>query len=363
MGKGILIIVVGGILTLTLVNLNNNSRLTLATEVAEEAYSNSRAKYICKATAEMLLSQLGDDNSFRVTTPVNTDWFGGDITYTVTDTVIGADSLVKLNVKAEYFSSVKTSKVVVEIQSGGYIPVAVKAAITTRGDIETSGNYVIDGRDHDLAGNVVPNKGVHGIWTTATYTQGNHTVGGCDDSQVDYIPTQPGNPLVIKTGQTYVGGYPNTPDEVIGGAKKGFPEGHLKKIAQSGAGGSQYATSWSGLTFPLSGITYVEGNFGPVALSGSGLLVVHNSTKTAILSNTSSSFTGLIIADDIDKSKADILGAIISLTATPANMMLMGNGNGNILYSKEALAISTNGLDVINSGFGKHRVIVKSWLE
>ena len=44
MGKGILIVVIGAILTLNVMTLNNNNRLTKATEVAEESFSKSKAK-------------------------------------------------------------------------------------------------------------------------------------------------------------------------------------------------------------------------------------------------------------------------------------------------------------------------------
>ena len=71
----------------------------------------------------------------------------------------------------------------------------------------------------------------------------------------------------------------------------------------------------------------------------------------------------MIIADDIDKFNGDLLGAIISITPLPSTGKLMGNGNGTVRYSHKALEISTGSLEAINSGFGKHRVTVVSWLE
>ena len=363
MGKGILIVVIGAILTLNVMTLNNNNRLTKATEVAEESFSKSKAKSICNAAAEMLLAKLGDDNTYRetITTPIN--WLDGEISYRVVDTNISGEDFAKIDVKAKYFNSVKTAKIVVQLMSGGFVPIPVKAALTTRSDIATLGSYLIDGRNHDLLKNVIPNEGKYGIWTTATYFQGNHPVGGTDEFQVDYIPTEPGNPLVIKTGQSLLGGFPTTPDEVIGGISKGYYEGYLKELAKSGAGGSQYATKLNELSFPLQNITYVEGDITPVKLSGSGLLIVHNSSTSALIGNTSGTFTGLVIVDDINKFKSVLLGAIISLSPSPSDSKLMGNGDGVIYYCEEAIIQATSSLQNSNFGFGKHRVIVKSWLE
>ncbi len=57
----------------------------------------------------------------------------------------------------------------------------------------------------------------------------------------------------------------------MGGTSAGFPSGFLKSYAQSGSGGSQYVTNPSSLTYPLTGVTYVEisGTWNSANITGS----------------------------------------------------------------------------------------------
>ena len=366
MGKGILIIVLGGIVILKVMNMNNNNRLTLATEVAEETYSISKAKSICNATVEMLLAELGDNGSYRdsITTPVS--WFGGDVTYIISDTTIGDEDLVKLKVSANYFNSTAKSTVVAWMPNSGYIPLPVQGIISTNNNIDAQGTLIIDGRDHDKNGTLIANSGVYGIWTTGTFSQGTSVeVGGTDEvTTIDYPTASPGDINIIKTNQAWTGGYPSSPDELLGGKDEGFPEGKLKSIAQSSANGSQYVTDPTLLIYPLKGITYVEAaEWSPAVIDGEGMIILHNSSLTAYLKNTSGTFKGLVIADDIDKFKGNLIGGLVGLTPAPPSGNCIGNGNGTILYSKEAMKLSTQNVAKLGSGLGKHRVKIISWLE
>jgi len=368
MGKGILIVILGGIVILNYMNMNNNNRVTKATKVAESAFSKSKARNICNSTIEKLLAELGDDGNYRdsITAPIS--WFDGNITYRVKDTTIGDEDLVKIQVTSEYFGSTANATVIAWIPNSGYIPLPIKGIISTNNDINALGTLVIDGRNHDKNGNLITNSGIYGIWTTGTFSQGGSvTVGGTDQTtNIDYSPTNPADSKIIKTNQTWAGGYPSSPDELLGGEQEGFPEGKLKSLAQSGISGSQYVTDPSTLTFPLQGITFIEGSYGTsgsASIEGEGILIVHNSALDAILKNATDTFKGLIIADDIDKFKGNLIGALVGLTPAPASGNCIGNGSGTILFSEEALKISTQNVDKLNSGFGKHRVTVISWLE
>jgi hypothetical protein len=81
----------------------------------------------------------------------------------------------------------------------------------------------------------------------------------------------------------------------------------------------------------------------------------------------SGTFRGLIIADDMVHVHADIIGAIVVLTSNPANGNCIGNGNGNILYSSEAIQSAMREIgkstSSINYGFGNNRLYVTNWLE
>ncbi len=126
------------------------------------------------------------------------------------------------------------------------------------------------------------------------------------------------------------------------------------------------------LTFPLSGVTYVErpGSDGWENIdfgSSSGVLVVHNSTTESWMKGLNTgTFKGLIVADDINLIHATILGAVISLTTSPQGYTI-GDGSGEILYCSEALEqaslVAAGGGGGGGSGGGGGVMTVVSWLE
>ena len=80
---------------------------------------------------------------------------------------------------------------------------------------------------------------------------------------------------------------------------------------------------------------------------GSGILVVHNSKKNATMDNASTPpgefFKGLLIADDISRLHMDLIGAIVSLSTSPAGNVI-GNGNSTLRYSGQAINNATSAL-------------------
>ncbi len=228
-----------------------------------------------------------------------------------------------------------------------YIPGTTKAAVTTNNNVLTLGLITIDGRDHSKTGALNANGGTYGVWTTQTYSQsGTSTIGGTNNG-TDYPPANPGNPDSYAQNQTWPGGYPGSPDSILGGPEMGFPEGFLKSVAQSGYNGSQYVTDPATLKYPLRGVTYVElpsgGIWQSMDISGSGILVVHNTSKNAIMKNMNSgTFVGLMIVDDlVHFHGASLIGAAVCLSPTPSEGNCIGNSKGNILYSREAIGLAT----------------------
>jgi Tfp pilus assembly protein PilX len=225
-------------------------------------------------------------------------------------------------------------------------PVGVRAAITSNGPIDTLGNLTVDGRDHDINGNLI-GSGLWGISTRSTYSRGgNSRVGGTNlgTSPVTNIaPTISGFEPIIEANATW--SPPLTPDEGLG-----LPEGTLKSYAQSGAGGSRYVTDPSSLTMPLSGVTYIElpsGNTWQAIdfANSSGVLVVHNSSTDAILKNTNGgTFKGIIIADDYIHIHDTVIGAVMTLSTAPSTGNCIGNGNGDVLYSSTAISNALSSL-------------------
>ncbi len=115
------------------------------------------------------------------------------------------------------------------------------------------------------------------------------------------------------------------------------------------------------LTFPLSGVTYVEMGVGQTWQSMSfgtstGILVVHNATTSSIIKNLNSGiFKGLLIADDVDKIHCDILGAVVVLTSSSPSGNCIGNVSGHVKYCSAFLTQVSSG---ISGGGGAYRSLV-----
>lgn len=260
---------------------------------------------------------------------------------------VDSDGIIVVTSTGTFRNATQVVEAVVGMPPAG-LPPGARGAVTTNGPTKTNGSITIDGRDHDLDGNAISGYGTYGIFSADTYTQsGNSKVGGTDTGSNDYAPAKPGDPSVIE--ENYSGTMEATPDEVMGGDANGYPEGTLKSMAQSGTNGSQYVIDSATLTFPLSGVTYVElpsgKEWNPVDFGDSnGILVIHNNNTDAVIKNLNNgTFKGLLIADDIVHIHTDIIGAVVSLTTGPSSGNVLGNGSGQVLYSRQALANAIGG--------------------
>ncbi len=316
-------------------------------------------KNIAQSGVNLALNRLAADTSWRAGigsagSPLSL--FGGTVFVTAVDTVFFGKKVVRVSAMAtagpaNLPTRYDTSTAYV---FRSYLPSTILAAVTANNDVQTNGNLIVDGREHDMNGNVIPNTGRWAVWTTQNYVMptGSSTFGGTPDSpRIDVAPIGwPSDSVVIRTNQTWPGGvYPGSPDSVLGGSAAGFPEGTLKAIAKNGMGGSQYATNPSTLTYPLRGVTYVElpasgsgQTWNPANITGSGILIVHNASKNAIIKNlqvdNNKNFKGLLIADEVDKlNGAVIYGAVFSLKSAAALGNVIGNGIGEVYFSTAAV--------------------------
>lgn len=378
MGKASVIMVLGSISIFLIVNLNMNNSVTQATETAVDHFAQVHARNTANSVAEMLLAQLGDNNNYRVTTRTTMSIFEGTAGYRVIDTTMDGENLIKLPIDVSFLGTTFKIDVFTQVAVGGFIPATVKAAITTNNPVETKGTIYVDGREHDINGNLIANSGTLAIWTTSAYSQGGSSTISGTLSEVDYGPygkNSPGRENAYDATQVWPGGYPNDPDSILGGTANGFPSGTLKSVAQAGTNGSQYVTSPASLSYPLSGVTYIElptttsGNQNEwinANVNGSGILIIHNSATNATIKNINSgTFKGLIIADDIVHIHTTIIGAIIGITSSPSSGNCIGNGSGIVKYSSEAIsqATSTVGSTTTEFGFGKKRLSIYAWYE
>lgn len=248
----------------------------------------------------------------------------------------------------------------------GFVPPGLKGAITTNNETNVSGNMLIDGRDFDLNGKRIKGQGIYGVWTTNTFTKDNGSLIGGFANNKDYPPTKNINQNIIKQNQSWPLGYSHTPDGVMGGYDYGFSEGTLKSLAISGKEGGQYVTNPSNLKFPIAGVTYVElasGSKWSANLSGSGILIVHNSNRNAFLDRIKGKFRGLIISDHVDQFHANLLGGLIGLASDNTFGPAIGLGSGKILYSSEAIKLVTKNIGKGRIVGGKYRLAIDYWLE
>jgi hypothetical protein len=372
MGKSTLILVLGTFTIFGILNFNVKDKLTDTTEEASNYYSQNFVRNSCNSMVEMLISDLEKDGSYQAEDE-NYNFYNCDLTYSVTDTTIESSDFVKIDVSGDYNGATHQVSAIVSFPSsdGNQLPPGVKGAITTNNLIELKGKLEVDGRNHDKDGNLIPNTGTYGTWTTQTSDRkGAATVGGTNNG-TDYNPQKTSDTAVAAINQAYPGGYPSSPDEVMGGDARGYPEGTLKAIAQSGDDGSQYTTNPSNLSYPLSGVTYVELGSGetwnPADITGSGILIVHNSSLDAKIKNLNwGTFKGLLIVDDIIHIHADILGAVVGLTPNPSEGNCVGNGNGTVKYSRELVANSAPSSGSSGSeggGTSGERIVVRSWYQ
>jgi hypothetical protein len=370
-GKAILILVLGisSVIGVTFTNLTETS--SQATNNMIRYYNQQNAANIAQTGIHMALRELTDSNSWR-SGYNNKSVFNGSLSATLVDTTLDSTNVVRITstgiVGAGTDLEAQSTSVAYTVVGGGsgFIPASVLAAITTNNPVETSGTLVVDGRDHDLNGNLLTGSGTYGIWTTNSYNRKGNSKLAATTGGTDFSLTKKMSDDVRLEGQTYPGGYPSNPDEVMGGASNGFPPGKLKSIAKSGKAGSQYVTNPSALTYPLKGVTYVEiasgDSWKPANIEGEGILVVHNSSNDAIIKNINwGTFKGLLIADDIVHIHADIIGAVVGLSPSPSSGNQIGNGKGQILYSREAIKKATIKGSGQSSGGGSSANVIAWW--
>jgi hypothetical protein len=277
------------------------------------------------------------------------------------DTFRMGDSLVKVLARA-YVPAKDTAVVeaLVDVRQSGmsYVP---RATVVARTNFTTRDWLVIDGRDHDMKGALIPESGTLAISTTERFRRRNNSEIGGTCARRDYQPARNYHPCLVEERAVWANGFPDTPDQIFGGQQAGFPEGRLAEIAKSGAGGSQYVTDPRNLTWPLRSLTYVDlpssANWTNIDFSeSSGILVVHN-TRTSARMRTlrSGQFSGIIIADRIDEIDNQIIGAVTLLIQASATW----RGWGTILFSHEAIE---SGLSILVAENLQHPHVL-SWYE
>ena len=392
MGKAILIVILGSIVLFGIVNMNTNRYLNSDTDNSVSFYAEARAKNIASSMAQMILSQIADSMSYKTSGTQTASLFGGTAEYSVTRVFFEDDTLSRIYVKANYLG--KKREVITYCSPGGWTPPFIRGAWTANAILDnTISDMFIDGRDYRLDNTtLIPGNGVFGVSSSVTFVNTQFAAIGGTYNHIDYPMSFPENPAVIEK-YDWGGHFPETPDQILG-----YPEGTLKSIAQSGIGGSQYVhnppkdgKSFTGFTYPLSGVTYleldngVEGEFLFKQNGNKGMLIVHGPNRMSRLigvkfdKNTSDGvFTGLVVTDYSFHHHVDILGGVLQLSP---NLEASKNCNGNkdhwVHYSSEAIIAATEiaarysgyvgnndwGGNNVSAGMGPRRYHVKYWYE
>lgn len=397
MGKSTLILILGAISLFAIANLNVNNSIFESGKESYGYFNKVNARNVANSMIQILLSKIGDDFNYRVESDSSMTLLGGKATFSVTDPG-GADSmLVKIEVTAEYpepevwweSDMYATQNTVAYCQpGGGWVPPFVRGAWTANAVLDnTISDMYIDGRNHRYDLSIIPNSGRPGVSSSVEFvnTQ-NAAIGGTSWENVDYPMTYPEDPDIIDL-YDWEGTFPETPDEILG-----YPEGTLEKIAKSGEYGSQYVVNppmitigkkknvVGGLTYPLSGVTYVridngnEYEFFLQQNNNSGLLIVHGKNRESVLKGVKYDdatcddglFRGLLVTDYSFHHHLDILGAVLQLSP---NLEMDKGCNGNkdhwVYYSSTAIEDATRITSELSSllgnndnvsGFGSSRI-------
>lgn len=343
-GRAIILLVVGIIMVSGVILYRIEAASTAIVANSTGYHKKQSARNIAQTGVNLALRQLAPNNTWR-TSNWKIDMLGGRATVTAYDTsYAGVAKAIGIRSKGTFGDSAATSTAFCYFPQP-LLPPDFRGLLTMNGPSGTGGNITVDGRDHKIFDSVSVNasKGVPGIWTTGSpFAQGGSSKIGGTVLGIDWAPANPAPVGTIQSGQVYPGGvFPGSPDSMMGGSSAGYIEGTLKSIAQSGVQGSQYVTNPGYLKFPLSGITYVEmplatPSWSGATVTGSGIIVVHNSAKTATLKSADGRFAGILITDDLTNFHATLWGGIAVLTSTPSGSVL-GNGSATMFYSREAI--------------------------
>ncbi|HUL43294.1 MAG TPA: SdrD B-like domain-containing protein [Bacteroidota bacterium] len=211
------------------------------------------------------------------------------------------------------------------------IPPTIRAGVTSGSTITLNPVFTVDGRDHDTSGTLLTGTGTFGVWCAQSLTLvGGARIGGTNTAGADIAPSRPPDTSIIRSNAATTGTM--TPDALFG-----LPEGTLRILARSGSFPGQYVTASAELSYPLSGLTYIDlpanGTLSG-SISGSGILIIHNyDSDASSLQNWSGTFKGLVFADRVSVSSTNgtILGAVI--TALPFSV----SGSGSVSFSRAAI--------------------------
>lgn len=294
MGRALILMILSSIMILSVVRVKVLNSISMGAENAINHYDHVQARNISNSWLNMLLSRVSDDSEYRTDGYESEYINSGTVSYRISDTTFAlGDTLLKIHVEVNYKGYPKSLTTFSRSPvADGWVPASIRGAWTANADLNnTISDMIIDGRNHDLNSNVIPNSGIPGVSSSTSFSNVDNAEIGGTCNGIDYATAFPENREIIEEFYGWNGSFPESPDEILG-----YPEGTLKSIALSGKGGSQYVLNPNGknidnkvLEFPLRGVTYIEltdGEERKLKIEGpgnSGIVVVHGPGATSRL--------------------------------------------------------------------------------
>ncbi len=323
MGKTVLIYILGTLSIFAVINFNVNKVLLDQSSSSYSYYSEIRARDIGNSMVEMLTSKLADSIQFRVSSPATKNLFGGQAVYTVRDTVVNPDSMVKISVTSTYFGQTKKMvSLLLKPGSGGPVPPpAFRYAVFSNGNLQLSGNTEIQSANEAYNANVHSNGSVQ--------LSGNPEIEGF----VTYVNqySQSGRPQ-IQPNQN-----PNNlpvTNQISAVQVPTFNPDNYQSIAQQTYNGNFNLSGNNNVTLGTAQnpkIIYVGGNLnwsGNVTVSGYGIIVVKGNAQISGNVNfqthepDKSTFSLYTVGNIQMSGNSDMYGQYLSLN----NIQISGNG-------------------------------------
>ncbi len=375
MGKMLLFLVFGAIIVFGTFATSMNEKMGFSVDNAVTHFERATTRNMNLSVLELALRELHNDITWREGF-YDLDLEGGTTTLTLQDSVVGGDSVVVVYCTSIFGQDTATSIVVVK-PNINHVPAVVRGAITAFGPIDKLvSDMILDGRNHDVNGVLIPGSGTYGVSTgEATFSNdGPAQIGGTDYTVPvgDIAPAIPEDPLTVEVNAPWPDGWPTTPDEAFE-----LPEGTLKEIALGGYGGSRYVTTYADLvSAPIQGVTYVEvppgtewGSKYITVPNPKGIFVFHSSDTDArwwrIKISDGSPFEGVMIFDYVFHFHMDILGALIHLSPNTETVKDCHQNQDHWMnYSEDTIVDALDGVAIGGSeGSWAESFEIISWWE
>jgi len=291
---------------------------------------NTNSLFLAEAGKEKLYAELS--SSTITLTPNNrtkiyTDYILGSGTFNVSCSTNASVDTVWIESWGKDQKSETGIGVVASVTTDAAIAAPpIRAAVTSRPDVELKGSIYISGNDHDSNGVANGLPGEYGVSTCGVLDiSGSGDVSGKGFGPYGKKASAAEIAKVAQQGAAITISL-SSPEMFLG-----VPAGSLDK----------YKIKESDLTLPFHGIRYIESTISnPLHIGGSsGILIIHSPMKNATTHlNATGNFKGIVIVDEMDKMNGNltVIGAVACL-ADFAGAKKFGNGSADVKYSSYVL--------------------------